>query len=139
MKFGHTLDSLKTILHYMKIISSQTKDLNGLIGRLKYLEYLTTQSNKIKKGITLSTIHSAKGLEFDKVYILDLIEGDFPTTTSIDLFNRGKVEDLEEERRLFYVAMTRAKKNLTLITFNNRNNKKVNPSRFLLELENLKG
>ena len=138
MKFGHTLDFLKSILHFMKIIASKTKDLNEFVGRLKYLEYLCTQSKNIKSGITLSTIHSAKGLEFENVYIIDLIEGDFPNTNSIDEFQKGNIQALEEERRLFYVGMTRAKKHLSLITLNNRNDKEVNPSRFLVELEKYK-
>ena len=47
------------------------------------------------------------------------------------------METLEEERRLFYVGMTRAKKHLSLITLNNKNGKEVNPSRFIIELEGL--
>lgn len=136
MKLGHTLDSLKSILHFMKIIASKSEDLNAFVGRLKYLEYLCTQSKNIKNGITLSTIHSAKGLEFENVYIIDLIEGDFPNTNSIDEFEKGNIQSLEEERRLFYVGMTRAKKHLSLVTLNNRNDKKVSPSRFLVELKN---
>ncbi len=109
MKLGHTLDSLKSVLHFIKIIASKTRDFSTFIGRLKYLEYLCTQSKNIKSGITLSTIHSAKGLEFENIYIIDLIEGDFPNTNSIDQFEKGNIEALEEERRLFYVGMTRAK------------------------------
>ena len=137
MKFGHTLDSLKTILFYLKIIAKKTKNIDEFRTRLKYLEYLMRQSKKNNNAITLSTIHSAKGLEFENVYIIDLIEGDFPNTTSIDEFNKGNIEALEEERRLFYVGMTRAKKHLSLITINNRNDKKVQASRFLIELEKL--
>ena len=137
MKFGHTLDSLKTILFYLKIIAKKTKNIDEFRTRLKYLEYLMRQSKNNNNAITLSTIHSAKGLEFENVYIIDLIEGDFPNTTSIDEFNKGYIEALEEERRLFYVGMTRAKKHLSLITINNRNDKKVQASRFLIELEKL--
>lgn len=137
MKFGHTLDSLKTILFYLKIIAKETKNIDEFMGRLKYLEYLILQSKNNKNAITLSTIHSAKGLEFQNVYIIDLVEGDFPNTTSIDEFNKGNIETLEEERRLFYVGMTRAKNYLSLITINNRNDKKVQTSRFLTELEKL--
>ena len=132
MKFASTLDSLKTILYYLKLISLNLKDLNEFKGRLKYLEYLSVQSKNNENAITLSTIHSAKGLEFKNVYIVDLIEGDFPNTT-----NKGNIEVLEEERRLFYVAMTRAKESLNLITIANKNDKKVESSRFLLEVEGL--
>lgn len=137
MKFNHTFDTLKTILNCLKIIASNTETFNDLVGKLKYLEHISLNSKNVKKGVTLSTIHSAKGLEFDRVYMLDLVEGDFPTINSIDEFKRGNVHALEEERRLFYVGMTRAKNHLTLITIDTKNNSKVKPSLFLDELQNL--
>lgn len=135
MRFGYSMDSLEIILNYLKIIASNTMDLNGFLARLKYLEYLCSHSKDNREGLTLSTIHSAKGLEFDRVYMIDLIDGEFPNGSSIDSFNKGDIAPLEEERRLFYVGMTRAKSYLTLITYINKNNKEVKPSRFLLELE----
>lgn len=138
IKFGYTFDSLKNLLIYLKIIAEPLSNIDELLMRLKYLNHILSQSSKVKKGVTLSTIHSAKGLEFDRVFMIDLIDGEFPTTNSIDEFNRGKIQQLEEERRLFYVGMTRAKKHLVLITLDNKNEKKAKPSRFLTELENLK-
>ncbi|QQY80222.1 DNA helicase-2/ATP-dependent DNA helicase PcrA [Keratinibaculum paraultunense] len=137
IKSKYTIDTLMTMLYFLKIIASKVKNLNELTGRIRYLEYITNKSTENKDGITLSTVHSAKGLEFERVYIVDLIDGDFPSTTSIDNFLKGNIESLEEERRLFYVGMTRAKKYLSLITINNRNGKEVKPSRFITELENL--
>ena len=61
--------------------------------------------------LVLSTIHSAKGLEWHTVFLIHLVEGYFPGMRSME-----SDEDLEEERRLFYVAATRAQKNLYLIT-----------------------
>lgn len=61
--------------------------------------------------LVLSTIHSAKGLEWHTVFILSLIEGRFPSSHSLQ-----KEEELEEERRLFYVAITRAREQLFLIS-----------------------
>ena len=138
IKFGYVFDSLENLLAYLKIIAKPLNSIDDLLLRLKYLNHLLSKSNKAKKGVTLSTIHSAKGLEFDRVYMIDLIDGEFPTATSIDEFNRGRIQMLEEERRLFYVGMTRAKRCLTLITLDSKNNKKVKPSMFLTELENLK-
>jgi DNA helicase II / ATP-dependent DNA helicase PcrA len=63
--------------------------------------------DKEKEYLTLSTIHSAKGLEWHSVFILHAIDGFFPSGQSFD-----KIETLEEERRLMYVATTRAKQNL---------------------------
>jgi DNA helicase-2/ATP-dependent DNA helicase PcrA len=60
-----------------------------------------------KDYVIISTIHSAKGLEADMVYILDVNPGSYPSSYSI-----GNDDDIEEERRLLYVAMTRAKEYL---------------------------
>jgi DNA helicase-2/ATP-dependent DNA helicase PcrA len=61
--------------------------------------------------LTLSTIHSAKGMEWDTVYLLNVVDGSFPSE-----FATGKAELIEEERRLLYVALTRAQNDLILIT-----------------------
>ena len=135
MKFGYTYDSLKTTLYYLKLIASKTDTLDDLIKRLKHLEYLCRNSRNLKNAVTLSTVHSAKGLEFDRVYMIDLIDRDFPSISSIEACEKGKFELIEEERRLFYVGMTRAKYHLSLITINHIGDRSVEPSRFLIELE----
>jgi DNA helicase-2/ATP-dependent DNA helicase PcrA len=61
--------------------------------------------------LVLSTIHSAKGMEWDTVYLLNVVDGSFPSE-----FSTGKPELIEEERRLLYVAMTRAQNDLVLLT-----------------------
>ena len=80
------------------------------------------------KGIHLMTIHGAKGLEFDTVYIIEANEGQMPYKRSL------KEGGLEEERRLFYVAMTRAKNTLKIVYTKIKNGKDRNPSRFVDEL-----
>jgi DNA helicase-2/ATP-dependent DNA helicase PcrA len=60
--------------------------------------------------VTLSTIHSAKGMEWDTVYVLNVVDGSFPSE-----FSTGKAELIEEERRLFYVALTRAQNDIVLM------------------------
>ena len=67
--------------------------------------------------------------------MIDLVDSEFPSISSIEAFEKGKYDLLEEERRLFYVGMSRAKHHLSLITLNNIDRKSVNPSRFLFELE----
>ena len=81
-----------------------------------------------KSGVTISTLHSVKGLEYDCVYILDVNEGVIPYRKAV------LEEEIEEERRMFYVGMTRARKQLTLCTVRERFDKKEEPSRFLDEL-----
>jgi DNA helicase-2/ATP-dependent DNA helicase PcrA len=61
--------------------------------------------------LTLSTIHSAKGMEWDTVYLLNVVDGSFPNE-----FATGKPELIEEERRLLYVGMTRAQNDLLLMS-----------------------
>ena len=65
------------------------------------------ETDKEDEFVTLSTIHSAKGLEWHSVFIIHAIDGYFPSVRSSE-----KIETLEEERRLMYVASTRAKQNL---------------------------
>jgi DNA helicase II / ATP-dependent DNA helicase PcrA len=86
-------------------------------------------------SVTLMTLHSAKGLEFDIVYLAGLDEGLLPHTRS-----KEQDEDIEEERRLFYVGMTRAKESLTLTraqhrrTWGEERQRTSAPSRFLREI-----
>lgn len=137
IKFGSVYDNLSTLLFYLKLISNDCTSLEALIDKLDFLEDLCANSHKNKKGINLSTIHGAKGLEFENVYIVDLIDGDFPSASSIEDFKLGNINNLEEERRLFYVGMTRAKKHLTLLTMKSINGNSRDPSRFITELEKL--
>lgn len=136
-KNGLTYENLKIMLFYLKLIAKRTDNLNEFVGRLKHLQHLCRNSSDNKNAITLSTIHSAKGLEFDNVFIIDLIEGDFPTISSIEAMEKGNFLLLEEERRLFYVGMTRAKNRLSLMTVKNIEEKSLEISRFINELESL--
>ncbi len=86
-------------------------------------------------GVSFLTMHGAKGLEFDTVFIPDVNEGVVPYDKAV------LKEAVEEERRIFYVAMTRAKKKLVICYTKERYNRYVQPSRFLRELcgcENVK-
>ncbi|MCI6466847.1 MAG: ATP-dependent helicase [Faecalicatena sp.] len=83
---------------------------------------------EIRDGVRLMTMHAAKGLEFDTVYIIEANEGQVPYKKAL------KEQGVEEERRLFYVAMTRAKEVLKIIYVKNKNGKETSPSRFVDEL-----
>ena len=86
------------------------------------------KKNGEKEGVNLMTMHAAKGLEFDTVFVIEANEGSCPykkATTD---------EEIEEERRLFYVAMTRAKRKLVISYVKEKNGKDLLPSRFVSEL-----
>ena len=87
-----------------------------------------------KKSVSLMTVHLAKGLEFKNIYIIGLEEDLFPSAMSIN-----SREEIEEERRLFYVAMTRAKEKLILSHCEQRfkwgNIIDCEPSRFISEID----
>lgn len=102
---------------------------------IDYLESVTLSSamdSDDGSGVVIATVHSAKGLEFDTVFVVGCEEKIFP-------ISRDDNDDLEEERRLMYVAITRAKKNLILTSSNSRflygKREYSVKSRFLYELE----
>ncbi len=96
----------------------------------RYREQLKEQAaerNQKRQGVSLMTMHSAKGLEFRVVFILDANEGVTP-------HNKAYLDaDIEEERRMFYVAMTRAKDRLHIYSVKERYHKKQELSRFVKE------
>ena len=124
--------------HWMEIADELTetaKDTADFAQYGKRLEEMSTQmqkqSSKTDRGehtVTLTTMHSAKGLEFTAVFLPSLAEGILP-------YEKSKAgAHLEEERRLFYVGLTRTKDRLFLSFARNRYDKPVKPSRFLLEM-----
>ena len=87
------------------------------------------KSYKATDGVNLSTLHSSKGLEYDTVFLVDVNEKVMPNKKAV------LDADLEEERRMFYVGMTRAKNRLYLLWSHQIRNKDMDPSRFLTECE----
>lgn len=86
------------------------------------------ERNRPRPGVRLMTIHASKGLEFKQVFLIEANEGRIP-------YQKAKTDkEIEEERRLFYVAMTRAKDFLKICYVKIKNGKEVTPSRFVDEL-----
>jgi len=145
MRTGNTpeniskLQNIEELLNSIKEVSNQT-DPNTIFTLDMYLENiaLLTDADNDKPDdinkVTLMTIHAAKGLEFDHVFVAGLEEELFPSRLSL-----ATQQELEEERRLFYVALTRAKKRAVLSYSNTRfkwgNSTSCNPSRFLREID----
>ena len=92
------------------------------------MECMRRQQQEVKDGVQITTMHSSKGLEYEKVWIPDVAEGITPYKKAV------LDEDLEEERRMFYVAMTRAKKELTICYAKKQLSHEMKPSRFIQEI-----
>ncbi len=110
-------------------LSRQYKELR------RFVNAMVLGGNELSEGegVNLLTVHASKGLEFPEVYVIDLVDGRFP--------NRKMMSSIEEERRLFYVAVTRAKDKLYLSLAKFDKVKKIDykPSQFLHEAGLVKG
>jgi DNA helicase II / ATP-dependent DNA helicase PcrA len=133
-------ENFEELLNGIKVFA-EAAETNGepasLEAFMANVALLTDQDNENEEDhnkVTLMTIHSSKGLEFKHVYIVGLEDTLFPSPMSA-----GSARELEEERRLFYVALTRAEKQATLSYALNRykwgNLEKCGPSRFLREMD----
>lgn len=133
-KFGYRIDHLLGILDTLEGIASQVRTMVDFANRLKELELAVQQAkfDPPANALTLSTLHSAKGLEFRRVFMIDLVKGVIPSEE-----DETDSMLLEEARRLFYVGMTRAKERLELLSYREANGKSKEDSRFLNEVRGI--
>ncbi|GAA0451292.1 ATP-dependent helicase [Alkalibacillus silvisoli] len=138
-RLGFNEEGLIETLNLLEVIAEKAEDMIAFARRLLHLEQLMKESkfNKHQNAVTLSTFHSAKGLEFQSVYMVDLIQGVIPSRTDLEDFKEGKVASIEEAVRLFYVGMTRAETKLELLTYERKYNAKVQPSKFYFDVASL--
>lgn len=116
-------DHVSSVMNYLTM---QNLPFQKFMASMMKIQKKLREYNKVASGITLGTVHSSKGLEYEKVYIFDPNSMVAPNEKTVDgLENSEKTEYLIEELNLFYVAMTRAKIHL-VIPFS-----KGNPSRFM--------
>ena len=131
--------SWKQLMDVMAELEERSKNFKSLdeweIHIAKYTQELEEQQAKARKikgerenKVQLMTIHSAKGLEFEDVFVIHANEGEIPHQKA------EKKDEIEEERRLFYVALTRAKNNLCISYITQKNGNSIKPSRFVEEL-----
>ncbi len=125
--------SAQMLLEIADEITETAKDCTDVGMFRQQLEALSSQMKEQSKqrgqqrsGVALMTMHSAKGLEFQAVFLPALVEGVVP--------HEKGMEEMEEERRLFYVAVTRAAERLCLSAMRRRYEKETKPSRFLTEI-----
>jgi DNA helicase-2/ATP-dependent DNA helicase PcrA len=130
----------KEDLNQLAAFSRQFKDVNEFLAQLALISNVDAEAglaaSSDQEAVNLSTVHQAKGLEYHTVFVIWLTDGMFPSSRSLDTR-----ENLEEERRLFYVAITRAKDELYLTYPHKRLNAGYGdmfqrPSRFLPEIPN---
>lgn len=123
-------EDLMDIINELEESAKQHKTFQSWFSYMEeYTKQLKTKQDKVETdAITLATFHGAKGLEFDQVYIIDAIEGVTPYKKAI------LPADIEEERRMFYVAMTRAKNKLQICYAKEYLGKKTTPSQYIREL-----
>jgi len=128
-------------LEEFKSITKSYEEEYGIISLSDFLNEISLVSDVSEhqdgnNKVSLMTIHAVKGLEFNHVFVIGMEEGIFPHYNSI---NEGTSAAIEEERRLCYVAITRAKQNLWLLNTNRRmlfgNTQNNLPSRFLDEID----
>lgn len=124
---SESFNKLLTMIYFLKQIAIYTKNMDEFRLRLNILRSKIYSRNE--SNVVLSTIHGAKGLEFDTVFLIDIVNEEIPGN------NSGNQASLEEERRIFYVGMTRAKENLNILTFKERNNIDYEISQFLEEIQ----
>lgn len=117
-------------LEIVKMIGSREDSPEKLLERLKELERIIREKKEEREcRFILSTMHASKGLEYNTVYLLDVVDGILPekVLTSMNTASKEEIGAYEEERRLFYVGVTRAKNQLNIFATGK-------PSRFYNEL-----
>ena len=131
---GYSMQAQK--LNILMSLASRVKTVEEFLDRIDQLdEIVSIHSQRTDARLTLTTVHSATGLEFDTVVLLDCMDDIFPSHTAVEKFKQGMEEDMEEEARLFYVACTRAKRRLVIPYANYSANNPAVPSRFISMLE----
>lgn len=130
---GYSMQAQK--LNILMSLASRVSTVEQFLDRIDELDEIVVQHAQHPQArLTLTTAHSAKGLEFDTVVLLDCMDDIFPAHSAVEKWKLGMEEEMEEEARLFYVACTRARKRLVLPYANFSANTPAVPSRFLSRL-----
>lgn len=137
-----TAEKLDIINEFVEMVDSMEKNnpddtMAEIVDQVALLSDTKGEDKANLNAVKLMTAHASKGLEFDTVFIIGAEEGVFPHANAL---NENSMDAIEEERRLFYVAMTRAKKKLYITNAHQRKQGKdgslniASPSRFLREI-----
>ncbi len=116
-------------LDILRLLAANVNTTQDLLDRMEALrDMMRSPTPAPNSNLTISTIHSSKGLEYHSVILMDVFDGILPSTTKAEVTDRETEQIYEEERRLCYVAMTRARQDLTLFLLQNH------PSEFAAEI-----
>ncbi|KIL07680.1 ATP-dependent DNA helicase [Clostridium botulinum] len=129
-KFSQNLEDLEEVIEEFKLSAEGFKNIFDFLAHIENVsnEIEVSKNKNQREGVILSTIHGVKGMEFKNVYLVNCNEDTIPHSSS-------KEENIEEERRLFYVGITRAIDNLYLFAPKNRRGQLKEISRFICESE----
>ncbi|MBM4764273.1 ATP-dependent helicase [Bacillus sp. B15-48] len=132
---GNQWDKGSDDIRDLKVVARNFKRISELVDHSVHMNAMNIEMKQLGKNvddaIILSTIHRAKGLEYPSVYVLGVVDGSLPHDYALDAYRNGSIQPLEEERRLLYVAITRAMEQVFLSVPEYRRLRKANSSRFL--------
>lgn len=127
MGYGEYLDANNidtNKIFILKMLARNEKSIESFLSRLEELRTIITEKEPdYSSKFILSTIHSSKGLEYDSVILMDVVNGVFPSKVIRESNKSATAQDkrdFEEERRIFYVGMTRAKEKLTIFKYDDK-------------------
>ncbi|WP_100404798.1 ATP-dependent helicase [Bacillus solitudinis] len=137
---GNKLDRGSDDVRDLKVAARQHKTIEEF---LLHIDHMIAKQEELRKqspcnnAISLMTIHRAKGLEYKHIYLIGAVEGNLPHDYALDAWRAGDDKPIEEERRLMYVAMTRAEETLAISVPAMRRGRKAQRSRFVREVNRL--
>ncbi len=133
---GDSLDNLMQVFTTLRNLACNCNSFEELRQRLRCLYDLAARGHRTDCPLLLSTVHASKGLEFDRVFLIDLYQGIFPSQGS-KLTEAEAAARAEEETRLFYVGITRARRHLTLLSSKRVDKQAVKASEFIEQIQPL--
>lgn len=125
-RYNQSIEELEDIIEEFKSAADGLKTIIELLGHVERVKEKIEESKEVQEGVILSTIHGVKGMEFKNVFIINATEETIPHKSSMD-------ENIEEERRLFYVGITRAIDNLYIFSPKTQRGRFKDASRFTQE------
>ena len=128
---GAAIEPMEEVLEGIFEATGEYESIEAFLNHTEEMKNKLTRMSQEGDRVFLMTMHRSKGLEFDTVFISGAVEGLSPALPR----EKGRAVNIDEERRLFYVAMTRAKEHLYISVPARRFGRRVEPSRFLAEID----